>query len=62
MIALVYIQKCSCSKIKFRMVKKIYFKKMKFPSWLRGNKSDCICEDAGLIPGLTSWVKDLALQ
>ena len=31
-----------------------------FPSWLRGNKSN-IHEDVGLIPGLTQWVKDLAL-
>ena len=32
-----------------------------FPLCLRGNKSAHIGEDAGLIPGLTQWVKDLVL-
>ena len=31
-----------------------------FPLWLRGLRTwCCLCEDAGLIPGLLQWVKDL---
>ena len=31
-------------------------------SWLSGNEPHwCIHEDEGLIPGLSQWVKDLAL-
>ena len=37
-------------------------KKEKFPLWFSGLRTWCsLCEDAGLIPGLTLWVKDLAL-
>ena len=32
-----------------------------FVSWLNGNESDYIYEDVGSIPGLSQWVKDLAL-
>ena len=31
-----------------------------FLSWLSGNKSASIPEDASLIPDLAQWVKDLA--
>ena len=40
------------------------FKKEKkeFPWWLRGLRTrHCLCQGTGLIPGLTQWVKDLAL-
>ena len=33
---------------------------VEFPSWLSRNKSN-VHEDAISIPGLTRWVKDLAL-
>ena len=33
-----------------------------FPSWRSGNKSDQEPQAAGLIPGLTLWVKDPALR
>ena len=37
-------------------------KKIKeFPLWLSGNRPTIIREDAGLIPGLVQWIKDLAL-
>ena len=29
-----------------------------FQLWLSGQTQYCLCEDAGLIPGLTQWVKD----
>ena len=32
-----------------------------FPSWLSRNKSNCVHEDVGSIPGLAKWVGDLAL-
>ena len=33
-----------------------------FPLWLSRLRTQCcLCEDAGLIPGLTHWVKDPAL-
>ena len=38
--------------------KKMWYRE--FPLWLIRNKSN-IPEDAGLIPGLAKWVKDLAL-
>ena len=35
---------------------------LEFPLWLHGLRTKCcLCEDAGLIPGLTQWVKDLTL-
>ena len=35
---------------------------MEFPLWLRGLRMrHCLHEDAGLIPGLDQWVKDLEL-
>ena len=33
-----------------------------FPLWLRGVRTQCcLCEDVGLIPGLTWWLKDPVL-
>ena len=33
-----------------------------FLSWLKGLRTQCcLCEDAGLIPGLAQWVKDQVL-
>ena len=32
-----------------------------FPSWLSRNKSNCVHEDVGSIPGLAKWVGGLAL-
>ena len=33
-----------------------------FPLWLNGLRTrHCVCKNAGLIPGLTQWVKDPAL-
>ena len=33
-----------------------------FPLWLSGLRTrHCLCEDVGLIPGITQWVKNLAL-
>ena len=35
---------------------------MEFPSWLSGLRTQySVCEDAGLIPGLIQWIKDLEL-
>ena len=35
---------------------------VEFPLWLSGLRTQCcLCEDVGSIPGLTPWVKDLAL-
>ena len=35
---------------------------MEFPLLLRGLRTQCcLCEDAGLITGLTKWAKDLTL-
>ena len=33
-----------------------------FPLWLSGLKTQhCLCDNAGLIPGFTQWVKDPTL-
>ena len=35
---------------------------LEFPLWLRGLSTwHSICEDVGLIPDLTQWIKDPAL-
>ena len=34
---------------------------VEFPSWFSGLRTQCCLEDMGSIPGLTQWVKYLAL-
>ena len=38
-----------------------YIKEMEFLLWLSGLRTDIVFEDVDSIPGLTQWVKDLAL-
>ena len=44
-------------------VKEKYYKEVgEFPLWLSRLKTwSCLCKDAGSIPGLAQWVKDLVL-
>ena len=51
-----------CSEISFYQVAEFKNEFSEFPLWLIGLRTQhSVCEDAGLIPGLTEWVKELAL-